>query len=428
MKKPMNIVQVSKRFVTDEWGGPEAFFAETSRRLVERGVEAKIVATTAFSDVNEEDFHGTPVIRCSYFYPYVGLSGEAKKALDRRGGDPFSFAVKQALKKQKQADLFHISMGSRLGSCVRAAARRRKIPYVISLTGEFFVFPNPRFGSTAAEPLRSDPSRGSLYWGKPLEVLCATGKVLEDASAIICSGKDDFTAVSRIFPDKRIVFLPNGVDMKRFSEGSGDWFREMYRIPRDRFVVLSVGKIEPRKNQLALVRQLPDILDKAPNVHLLCIGSITDADYHAQLLKEISLQKLEKHTTIIPGLPLPYDSYDLVNAYHAADCLVFPSLYESFGMPILEAWAAGLPVAATKRGGPAYLIRHGENGLLFDPEAPARFEQSLKTAVISLALDREARQSYAAAGHREAFERYSWEMITDRLLSLYDEVITDFSS
>ncbi|MDA3831981.1 MAG: glycosyltransferase family 4 protein [Spirochaetales bacterium] len=417
----MKIVQVSKRFVIDERGAPEVFFAETFRRLVERGISAEIFATRAFSEVPHERFLNISITRFPYFYPNLGLSADAKTALDHKTGDPFSFALKRALRKEKDADLIHISTGSRLGSFARAAAKRRQIPYVISLTGEFFVFPNSRSGAASMPLLQQDPSKGSLDWGMPLEALYGAGKVLEGASAIICSGRNDFTAASRKFPEKKVVFLPNGVDMKRFSFGNGPWFRHMYRIPEERFLILSVGEIDPKKNQLTLIRQLPDVLDKASHVHLLCIGNIADPSYYDRLLKEIALQKLQKRVTIIPGLP--YDGQDLVNAYLAADCFVLPSLYEPFGMSVLEAWAAGLPVAAAKRGGPGYLVEHKKTGLLFDPEAPARFSESVKDALIALALDKDMREKYAKTGYKTAAERYSWDIITDRLLALYEEVV-----
>jgi glycosyltransferase involved in cell wall biosynthesis len=261
---------------------------------------------------------------------------------------------------------------------------------------------------------------GTIEWGRALDFIWKTHRVLEDASAIICSGRDDYTAASRKYPEKRVVYLPNGVDPNRFSHSDPAWFRKLYRIPEDRFIILSVDSIEMKKNQLTVIRQLPDVLDKAPDVHLVCIGDIENNEYFKRVRKEISLQKLQDRVTVIPGLP--YESQDMINAYGAADAYIVPALYDAFGTSVLEAWSAGLPVAASKRGGPGYLVEHGRTGLLFDPEAPARFTESMKNALIELALNREASERYAAAGREKVLSAYTWDIITDQLLQLYQEV------
>ncbi len=71
----------------------------------------------------------------------------------------------------------------------------------------------------------------------------------------------------------------------------------------------------------------------------LFIGSVGNRQYYEEVLKEIALQKLENHVTIIPGLP--HESRDLINAYKAADCFILPSLHELSGMAVLEAWLPG---------------------------------------------------------------------------------------
>ncbi|MCF7933924.1 MAG: glycosyltransferase family 4 protein [Spirochaetia bacterium] len=413
----MKIIQIPRRFVVDQWGGSETFITETSSRLQERGITAEIMTTTALCETPEEVYRGIRIRRFPYFYPYLGLSPQAKEQLDQKAGNLFSFSLLRALSRERDVDIIHLNTGKRLGSIGRYAARRRKIPYVISLHGGKLTVPKGESDTW------TEPTKGAFEWGKILGFLYGSRKVLEDAAAIICVGRDEYTAISRKYPKKRVKYLPNGVDLKRFAQGDGTWFRTLYKIPEDRFLILNVARIDPQKNQLSLVRQLPDILDKAPDVHLLCIGNVTSNQYYEEVLKEIAIQKLEDRITIIPGIP--YESPDLINAYKAADCFVLPSLHEPFGMVVLEAWASGLPVAAAKRGGLPYIIEHGKNGLLFDPEAPARFSESVKEAILALALDEQARERYAKAGFDEATSTYSWDMITDTLVELYREIYED---
>ncbi len=413
----MKIIQIPRRFVIDEWGGSETFVTETSLRLNARGLSSEIMTTTALCDVEDEEYQGIHIRRFPYFYPYLGLSSDAKFQLDKKAGNLFSFSLLRALRKEKDIDIIHLNTGKRLGSIGRYVAKKRGIPYVISLHGGKLTVPKGEVSTW------TEPTKGSFEWGKLLGFLYGSRKVLDDAAAIICVGRDEYTAISRSYPNKKVVYLPNGVDLDKFAGGDGPWFRKLYKIPEDRFLTLTVARIDPQKNQLALVRQLPDILAKAPNVHLLCIGNVTNQQYYEEVLKEIALQKLEDHITIIPGLP--YDSKDLINAYKAADCFVLPSLHEPFGMVVLEAWAAGLPVAASKRGGLPYIINHEKNGLLFDPEAPARFSGSMKDAILTMALEKDTCEAYAKAGFDEATSKYSWDMITDSLIKIYEEVNED---
>jgi glycosyltransferase involved in cell wall biosynthesis len=96
----------------------------------------------------------------------------------------------------------------------------------------------------------------------------------------------------------------------------------------------------------------------------------------------------------------------------AADIYLSPSLLESYGMSVAEAMAAGCAVAAADRGGTAELIRHGEDGLLCDPERPEQWRQALQRL-----LSRPAeRRRLAAAARRRAEEFPSWEESAGRLL------------
>jgi glycosyltransferase involved in cell wall biosynthesis len=374
------------------------------------------VFTTAAEGVMKPEF----LKEFSPFYPIIGLSSQRREALERNGGDPYSYALLSALKHADAADVFHLDGGKRLGAFVRAAAKKRKIPYVVSLTGEFFVFAHPRTGIVHA-PV--EQASEGFDWGKVLDLAYSAHRVLDDAAALVCSRRDDFTAASRKYPEKRVVYLPEGVDVQRFSHAVPEWFRKLYRIPEQRFMILCVDSIEQKNNQLTLIRQLPDVLEQAAEVHLVLIGSVVDRGYHDKLLKEISLQKLHSRVTIIPGLP--YESQDMINAYKAADAYIQPSLYDGSGTAVLEAWAAGLPVAAAKRGAPRFFIEHDVSGLLFDPEAPARFSESMKNSMIALALNSENRTRYASRGQQTVIREYAWEVIAKRLRQLYEDVVSD---
>jgi glycosyltransferase involved in cell wall biosynthesis len=421
MEKKQQIIQIPRRFVIEEWGGSETFITEVSTRLNNLGYSAKILTTQALCKTSRETFRGIEIERYPYFYPYLGLSGKAKNLLDKKAGNLFSFSLLRALKKEKTIDIIHLHTGKRLGGIGRYIARKKRIQYVISLHGGQLAVPKDE-QDTWTEPTKNHPE-----WGKFLGLWVGSRRVLDDAAAIICVGNDEYAAISKRYPDKMVEYLPNGVDIERFSYNKdGDAplraqkFREKHSIPANRFLCLTTARIDVQKNQLGLVTQLEQLMRDIPDVHLLFVGAVTNDDYLKKITTRLEQTSLTDHCTIIPGIP--YNDPDLISAYHAADCFILPSLHEPFGMVVLEAWAAGLPTAASNRGGLTSIITHEENGLLFDPEADYGEPESIGAAVKRFYSEKEFREKLAENGKNTAQSSYSWDVITDKLIAIYRRV------
>ncbi|MDX1523047.1 MAG: glycosyltransferase, partial [Anaerolineae bacterium] len=134
-----------------------------------------------------------------------------------------------------------------------------------------------------------------------------------------------------------------------------DKLRQTYNLGENPFI-LSVSTIQPRKNYQRLIRAFAQ-LDRS---HTLVIAGTKGWDYEP-VLAEVAAHNLEDRV-IFPGYVV--DS-DLPALYSAADLFVYPSLYEGFGLPILEAMACGTPVVAANRAALPEVT--GEAGLLVDP-------------------------------------------------------------
>ena len=409
----MHTVQLARRFVREDWGGTETVVFETSKRLRSMGHHAKVLCTLATAQDTSDNFNGLPVRRFSYFYPYIGLNDEAKRLLDKKGGSPFSFSLMRALLETPQLDLIHLHVGNRLGGIGRYVARKRKIPYVVSLHGGVFDVPEEEAASWTA------PTKGAFDWGKLLGLWVGSRRVMMDASAILCVGYQESMLVQERLPDSRVVYLPNGADTRRFSKGDGVAFRDKHNIPRDAKVVLTLARIDAQKNQHMPTRVLPSLRDIESQTHLLIVGNVTNPSYHKELLKIVETAGLGNHVTIVPGIPS--DSQDLVDAYHAADVFLLSSLHEPFGIVILEAWSAGLPVLASNVGGLPHFVEHGLDGLLFDPND----DDSLIRVFHQLNSDEALTRSLAEAGRAKAVSEYDWDVVTRKLLSIYEEVIRE---
>lgn len=168
----MNIVQVPRRFVRSHWGGTETVILETSKRLLAKGHETKIICPNALAPSNAETVEGVEVIRTPYFYPYFGLSSQAKNLLDLKGGNLFSFALMKALKKERELDLIHLHTSKRTGGIARYVAMKRGIPYVVSLHGGLFDVPVEEAATW------TEPTTNAYEWGKILGWWVGSRRVL----------------------------------------------------------------------------------------------------------------------------------------------------------------------------------------------------------------------------------------------------------
>jgi glycosyltransferase involved in cell wall biosynthesis len=113
------------------------------------------------------------------------------------------------------------------------------------------------------------------------------------------------------------------------------------------------------------------------------------------------------------------DHTDLVQRYHAADVFVAPSIWqEPFGMPLVEAMAAGLPVIATRRGAFPEIVQDDQTGLLVPP-ADA---QALAEAILRLLDDPPRRRQLGRAGFQRAAANFTWDHVADALIQHYRNI------
>ena len=334
----MKAIQVPRRFVREEWGGTETVILETAKRLPDFGVEAGVVCPNALASTDEEEIEGVSVRRFPYFYPYWGLGREAIGRLDRKGGNLFSFPLLRHLRAEPDLGLIHLHTGKRLGGICRHVARQRGIPYVISVHGGVIDVPKSEADTW------TNPTRGTIEWGKVLGFWYGSRRVFDDAAAIMCVDYEETAKMAARYPGKRVLHLPNGVDPQRFAGGDRARFRARFGLAEDTTMLLNVSRIDHQKNQQLAVDILARLLAEDKLVHLVLIGPVTNPAYHDELQKTISSQGLGDRVTIIPGLP-PGDPL-LADAYQAADAFLLTSLHEPFGIVILLIFALGAAVVS----------------------------------------------------------------------------------
>ena len=142
------------------------------------------------------------------------------------------------------------------------------------------------------------------------------------------------------------------------------------------------------------------------------IGVIYDQTYLDSIISKIKEYDLTDSVRIIPNLK--YQDLDLVNAYTAADVFVFSSLYETFGIVIMEAWAAHTPVVCGKIGGIIDYGQDNKNLCFADISSPDSIAKKTK----KILEDPDFSRQLADAGKLTA-QQYSWDNIVKKINNLY---------
>ena len=212
------------------------------------------------------------------------------------------------------------------------------------------------------------------------------------------------------------MIAPPGVDVERFhhqySVTELEQVKEKYNLP-DKYI-LYMGTLEPRKNIERLVQAFA-LLHQQPELqqYQLVLAGKKGWQYDS-IFAQISQFGL-KQDVICTGY---VDEVDKAAIYQQADLFVFPSLYEGFGMPVLEAMAAGVPVVTSNVSSLPEVA--GDAALLADPLDV----QALADNMQRLLLDDDLQQSCIAKGYMQC-KHFTWEQSADILVKLYQRLMAE---
>ena len=222
----------------------------------------------------------------------------------------------------------------------------------------------------------------------------------------------------------RIAIIPPGVDISHFYPIPADEAKCAIGVPDTDRMLLFVGRIEPLKGVDTLIRAIARMRQAGVTFehphYLAVIGGDPNAstqDMNSEmarlqdLSRELGLEDLVLFLGKREQSSLPY-------YYSAAEVLIMPSHYESFGMVALEAMACGTPVVASQVGGLAFLIQDGVTGYVVPGGDPVALSERL-TELISQPALRQKLGDQAFAYARD----YAWENIAARIIDLYNEVL-----
>lgn len=212
-------------------------------------------------------------------------------------------------------------------------------------------------------------------------------------------------------PRDRIVVIPNGVadDFRPAADASSlSDFRSRFAFPTDRFI-LFVGGADPRKNHRTFLRAYAQHSNRLAEYSLVLVGD--PVHRFGDMAQTARACGLERRVVCTGRLSVS----DLRLLYSHADVFVFPSIYEGFGIPVLEAMACGAPVITSNTTALPEVA--GDAAVLVNPENT----EELADAIIRVLEDSDLRATLRAMGFERA-RRFTWERAAQRTLAVYREI------
>jgi len=235
-------------------------------------------------------------------------------------------------------------------------------------------------------------------------------KFLDKLNVKICVSEAARDLISRYFPDDYQV-IPNGIDAQQFGDPG---IESVERFNDGRPNILFVGRLDKRKGFRYLLQAFAQVVQAVPNARLMVVGAYSKED------KEPFVRYAwENHLSGVKfvGRVSPQE---LPRYYKTCDLFCAPSTgFESFGIVLLEAMAAGKPIVATGIAGYRSVLEHGREGLLVEPEN----ESALAEAIIRVLRDPSLRSSMGEQGRLKA-QQYDWPIVARRVLSMYERALS----
>jgi glycosyltransferase involved in cell wall biosynthesis len=409
----MRAIHLLRKFNPAEWGGTETAIQRLFEGLREHGVKTVVYCPRLERESAQDPLValGCEVQRFRAFVPVLGMSRERKRQLVSVGGNLMSFELISSLWREDDVSIIHSHTLGRIGGIALTEARKRCVPFVVTIHGGVLDLPEK------VKQTFNAPSVGGWEWGKLFGLLFRSHRLLADADAIITCNPREATLWQKKFPSKRVAVQPHGVPMAEYEKDCRDRARAAFPGICGRQVLLCAGRVDPIKNQNWLLEQAPEIFRRNLDAILVLAGACTDQPYGNQIARRIRELGLEKRILLTGGLP-PNDPR-LIGLMQEARTLLLPSVSETFGLVILEAWAAGTMVMSSRTSGASALIEQGKNGWLFDLEKPGTFHHALKRTLASP----QAAGEMVARGAAKVREQYSVNALAGRMKLLYEELM-----
>ncbi|QEN05680.1 glycosyltransferase family 4 protein [Thiospirochaeta perfilievii] len=223
------------------------------------------------------------------------------------------------------------------------------------------------------------------------------GRVFENSSRNIAVS-EPFRKILEDVTNKTFITIPNLIDTDYFIPGGSKF---------DHYTFINVADVVPKKNQQLLLRAISKLVEKGLDIRCIFVGDGPDKKGLENLAVSLGIDRFVTFTGFKPRS-------EVKTLLQKSHCFVLPSLHETFGIVVIEALAAGIPVIATPSGGPEWILKNSNVGQIIDwniEELTQAMEDWMTISINSDTL------------HSWVVDNYSDRVICQSLKKLYKEVL-----
>ena len=369
-------------------GGSEIMAYELAKRLVELGHEVVIHTIQKKGTKKYVKIDGIEIYR----FKDIRLFPKLSKITLGKIPAIFSFSAIPSLfklVKKIRPHIIHSHFIADTGLAAIIVGNLLKTPVITSLLGKDIFDP-------------IDPV--STKWHDILV------RLMEKSSRVIACSKDQKLRAQAMGVSSNIKIIPHGVNTHRFTPKIKENLKKKLDI--DGPLVLSVQRLHPRKGLNYLIDAIPIVLKEIPSAQFVIVGKGPEK---AKLETKIRDLEIEKSTKLVGFVSDP----ELPTYYANCDLFVLHSLYEAFGIVLLEAMACGKPVISSMVGGIPEVVLHGKTGIL----VPPRNTQELATNIIKLLSANKLAKEMGQYGRKLAEDKFDWDKIVKTYLKTFKDSI-----
>ena len=374
----MKIGMIGRSIPPFDRGGIQTHIAELSKVIADKGIETHVFIVGKGSKKPGKELRSNNLfvhpIQCVPL-PRLTL------------GEYLSYSLNCARHmKEYDLDLIHGHSMYSFGY-----ALTKKLPYVATLHGtQYNEFKNSLHHGTSPNHIITDFSSMLMerYSGKKAD------KVIVDSH----ENRRDVISQYGI-PEEKIATIPCGVSVSRFSPSNCE-----------SKTIIFVGRLHERKGIDKLLESFSKVVSKEPEAVLKIVGS---GEYEARLKGLAKRLKLGKKNVQFLGF-VPEKT--LIEVYSKSSIFVLPSYYEGFGIVLIEAMSAGLPLVSVRTGGATEVIEEGKNGYLVDYD-------NMHEPLLKLLGDEKLRIRMGKESRKRVEKKYDWKKIAGDVIKVYKEVL-----
>lgn len=318
----------------------------------------------------------------------------------------FSF-IYYLIQKKYKFDVWHITMGYPAGVSFVMFSRKYNIPYFIRCAGSDIQISNV----------------GNYGVRRNRRIDNIVKRKLNSATYLVSiseSVRNEYLKLQIV--ENKIINISNGVDLSLFESLSISKYDiyDKYGISHNMKIFLSVGRNHDKKNFKLLFDVAQNLINNKYDKFIFLIVGDNSKD-----LSKYITDKLKTHFLLLESFSLDYN-YDvpllphreLVSIYKASDLFIFPSFIETFGIVLIEAMAAGLPIITSNVEGCRDLVKNDKNGFLCNPNCSYEFSNRIIQLMTNSSLYREFSENNLIMA-----KDYDWSKITHKYINLYKKIL-----